>query len=267
MRFACKCSAIARIGGARRQVRSGTLLTDKAFTGQQQEPNSTIGAYFYKSRFYSTTFAHFVAPDLVTIDGLDRYTYTRNSPIGHNDPTGMCIPDSDGPRGCGLDPVNTRSDDLARCAADPVACNALAGAGGGGCAPGDTQCELQGAYAYCHGAGAGDPDCAGATAVPTATTTPTPTPTINANSVEFCSTPHPESSEYGACNTKDCQAGIAAGATVTSGRLWTITENVQTSSALKRSAPEPQTRRRLWINSLTGTSTKYSRHGRRPRKT
>ena len=30
-----------------------------------------------------------MAPDLVTIDGLDRYTYTRNSPIGHNDPTGM----------------------------------------------------------------------------------------------------------------------------------------------------------------------------------
>ena len=67
---------------------ASTLLTDKAFTGQQQEPNSTIGAYFYKARFYSTNLSHFVAPDLVTIDGLDRYTYTRNSPIGHNDPTG-----------------------------------------------------------------------------------------------------------------------------------------------------------------------------------
>ncbi len=71
---------------------SGTLPTDKQYTGQQVEPgDSALGLYNYKARFYSTTLGRFVSADSVTKDGLNRYTYVRNNPVRHSDPSGQCI--------------------------------------------------------------------------------------------------------------------------------------------------------------------------------
>jgi len=65
--------------------------TDKAYTGQQQESPvvSTIGAYYYHARFYSTKLAHFMSADPRTDDGLNRYAYARNNPANYNDPSGL----------------------------------------------------------------------------------------------------------------------------------------------------------------------------------
>ncbi|MBI5285181.1 MAG: RHS repeat-associated core domain-containing protein [Chloroflexi bacterium] len=69
-------------------VRSGSVATDKMFTGQQREGYSRIGAYFYKGRFYATGLGHFLSADSSTADGLDRYAYVRFNPLRYNDPTG-----------------------------------------------------------------------------------------------------------------------------------------------------------------------------------
>ena len=90
--------------------------TDKAYTGQQQESPvvSTIGAYYYHARFYSTKLAHFMSADSLTVDGLNRYAYVRNNPVNQNDPTGNCIFDDEGPRGCGFDAHAYDVSDYAR---------------------------------------------------------------------------------------------------------------------------------------------------------
>ena len=114
-------------------TRSGSITqTDKLYTGQRQEPgDSALGLYNYKARFYGTTLGRFASVDPVAgsigdPQGWNPYAYVRNNPLRHVDPTGMCIPDYDGPRGCGLDPYSQRAADLAACQADAVACNALA---------------------------------------------------------------------------------------------------------------------------------------------
>jgi len=50
-------------------VRSGGItVTDKLFTGLQDEPgDSALGLYNYKARFYSTTFGRFVSADPVAL--------------------------------------------------------------------------------------------------------------------------------------------------------------------------------------------------------
>ncbi len=74
-------------------TRSGGITqTDKRYTGQQEEPgDAALGLYNYKARFYSTTLGRFMSADPTTTDGLNRYTYVRNSPATFSDPSGFCI--------------------------------------------------------------------------------------------------------------------------------------------------------------------------------
>jgi RHS repeat-associated protein len=70
---------------------TGTTVTDKKYTGQQQE--SEIGLDFYVSRFYDPTTAHFVQPDSSIPESgssksFDRYAYVNWNPINFSDPSG-----------------------------------------------------------------------------------------------------------------------------------------------------------------------------------
>jgi RHS repeat-associated protein len=72
-------------------TRSGTLPTDRQYTGQISE--SQLGIYFYNARYYDPYLARFISPDtLIPQPGSplawDRYSYTYNNPIRYSDPTG-----------------------------------------------------------------------------------------------------------------------------------------------------------------------------------
>ena len=93
--------------GATRST-TGTIPTDRLFTGQRQEPSDALGLYNYGARFYSTALGRFMSVDPVAANAANPqswnpYSYVRNSPLRYTDPTGMCIPDDDGPHGCGLE--------------------------------------------------------------------------------------------------------------------------------------------------------------------
>lgn len=64
-------------------VRSGAVaVTDKQFTGQQQEPgDAALGLYYYHARFYSTTVGRFASADTMSADGPNRYTYVADNPM------------------------------------------------------------------------------------------------------------------------------------------------------------------------------------------
>jgi RHS repeat-associated protein len=48
-------------------ARAGNInMTDKEFTGQQQEPDAQLGRYHYGARQYSTVLGRFMSPDLPT---------------------------------------------------------------------------------------------------------------------------------------------------------------------------------------------------------
>ena len=87
-------------GGTR--YTSGTLFTDRLYTGQQQIAG--LGLYNYKARYYDPLLGRFISPDTVTpggISGLNRYSYVGNSPINRVDPSGhspVCV--MGGPGGC-----------------------------------------------------------------------------------------------------------------------------------------------------------------------
>jgi RHS repeat-associated protein len=72
---------------------NGTTVTDKLYTGQQQE--TEIGLDYYVARFYDPVTAHFIQPDTMvpepgTLKAFDRYAYAANNPINFNDPNGHC---------------------------------------------------------------------------------------------------------------------------------------------------------------------------------
>jgi RHS repeat-associated protein len=76
-------------------VRSGTPGIDKAFTGQQRESITTLGAYYFGARFYSSDLGMFLSVDpMVTAPGnfqsWNPYAYVRYNPLRHVDPTGAC---------------------------------------------------------------------------------------------------------------------------------------------------------------------------------
>ncbi len=73
---------------------NGAAVTDKLYTGQQQE--TEIGLSYYIARFYDPVIAHFIQPDSLIPQAsasasYDRYGYVVYNPINKNDPTGHCF--------------------------------------------------------------------------------------------------------------------------------------------------------------------------------
>jgi len=73
--------------------RSGgpNALTDRGFTGQKE--NMELGLLYYNARFYAPGLGRFLSADSIVPNptnpqSLNRYSYTRNSPLNLIDPTG-----------------------------------------------------------------------------------------------------------------------------------------------------------------------------------
>jgi RHS repeat-associated protein len=64
---------------------TGSLPTEKQYTGQVSDKNET-GLYYYNARYYNSTIGKFTQADL--IQGPNRYLYVGNNPIKYNDPSG-----------------------------------------------------------------------------------------------------------------------------------------------------------------------------------
>jgi RHS repeat-associated protein len=101
---------------------TGTLPTDKQYTGQQIENgDADLGLYNYKARFYSTTLGRFVSADTLTPEtkprALDRYAYVYDNPLRFMDLTGHCV--------FGLKCSPTIAANLAACAQSVEGCAAV----------------------------------------------------------------------------------------------------------------------------------------------
>jgi len=75
--------------GAKRSV-SGTLDTDKLFTGQRLDDS---GLYFYNARYYDASIGRFISADTIVPDwtnpqAWNPYSYCLNNPLKYTDPTG-----------------------------------------------------------------------------------------------------------------------------------------------------------------------------------
>ena len=71
---------------------SGTMPTDRTFTGQQILP-STGGLMYYGARFYSPAIGRFLSADTIVPSpgnpqDWNRYAYARNDPLKYTDPSG-----------------------------------------------------------------------------------------------------------------------------------------------------------------------------------
>jgi RHS repeat-associated protein len=79
---------------------TGTVSTDKLYTGQQQEPGDALELYHYNARVYSTLMGRFLSVDPIAGSNpqrLNPYSYVANNPLKYTDPSGMCLPDIDCP--------------------------------------------------------------------------------------------------------------------------------------------------------------------------
>ncbi|MCP4967464.1 MAG: hypothetical protein GY926_19800, partial [bacterium] len=85
--------------GGVRNASSNGLSTDHTFTGQVDDD---LGWMHYRARQYDPTLARFMQADSIVADGLNRYAYVLNGPLGARDPTGTetCkkVTDGDGHR-------------------------------------------------------------------------------------------------------------------------------------------------------------------------
>jgi RHS repeat-associated protein len=82
---------------------SGTLPTDRLFTGQRIEART--GLYDYDARMYSPSLGRFVSADTVVPhagdpQSLNRYSYVNNRPLNLVDPSGHCGRDPNGNEIC-----------------------------------------------------------------------------------------------------------------------------------------------------------------------
>jgi RHS repeat-associated protein len=72
-------------------TRSGTMDTDRRYTGQRWEAG--IGLYDYNARYYDPALARFVQADTIVPSphnpqSFNRYLYTLGNPLKYNDPDG-----------------------------------------------------------------------------------------------------------------------------------------------------------------------------------
>ena len=70
---------------------TGTIFTDKLFTGQREITG--LGIYHYNARFYSPKIGRFLSPDTIVPgaanpQAYNRYSYVLNNPLRYTDPTG-----------------------------------------------------------------------------------------------------------------------------------------------------------------------------------
>ncbi len=82
------------------RLTTGTILTDKLFTGQREIAG--LGIYHYGARFYSPKLGRFLSADTIVPgyanpQNLNRYSYVLNNPIRYNDPTGHMCSDPEDP--------------------------------------------------------------------------------------------------------------------------------------------------------------------------
>ena len=76
---------------------TGTLPTDRRFTGQRSEEAGLGSLYDYGARFYSPALGRFLSPDTIVPEpgnpqSLNRYSYTLNNPVKYRDPSGHWEP-------------------------------------------------------------------------------------------------------------------------------------------------------------------------------
>jgi RHS repeat-associated protein len=77
---------------------SGSLPSERTFTGQRAENVGTVGNLMdYGARFYAPTLGRFISPDTIIPkpsdpQSINRYTYVLNRPLTGNDPDGHCFP-------------------------------------------------------------------------------------------------------------------------------------------------------------------------------
>ncbi len=94
--------------GAERSA-SGTLRTDRTFTGQKADGT---GLLYYNARYYDPALGTFISPDSLAPDAemvidYNRFLYARGNPLKYSDPTGYIPLDlPDAPKGppSGADP-------------------------------------------------------------------------------------------------------------------------------------------------------------------
>jgi RHS repeat-associated protein/uncharacterized repeat protein (TIGR01451 family) len=70
---------------------TGTMFTDKLYTGQRQMAD--LGIYHYGARFYSPKLGRFLSADTIVPgfanpQNLNRFSYVTNNPLRYTDPTG-----------------------------------------------------------------------------------------------------------------------------------------------------------------------------------
>ena len=73
------------------RVTTGTIYTDKLFTGQREMAG--LGIYHYGARFFSPKIGRFLSADTIVPNpanpqDFNRYSYVRNNPLRYTDPTG-----------------------------------------------------------------------------------------------------------------------------------------------------------------------------------
>ncbi|MCI0552167.1 MAG: RHS repeat-associated core domain-containing protein [Anaerolineae bacterium] len=77
------------------RLTTGTLYTDKLFTGQREMAG--LGIYHYQSRFYSPKLGRFLSADSLVPNpynpqDFNRFSYVRNNPVRYVDPSGHRVP-------------------------------------------------------------------------------------------------------------------------------------------------------------------------------
>jgi RHS repeat-associated protein len=81
------------------RLTTGTIYTDKLFTGQREIAG--LGIYHYNARFYSPVLGRFLSADTIVPgyanpQNLNRYAYVNNNPLRYTDPTGHIRVENEG---------------------------------------------------------------------------------------------------------------------------------------------------------------------------